>query len=258
MTNLSASESETLDQAAAALLAARRARTPLAAAPVGLSLTSEAEAYGVQRRTLAALGANGGWKVGAPGPEGAPNRAPMPLSGFHPSPATLAASEFSFVGAEGEIALRFARDLPPRAEPYSREEVVAAVGSVHAAIEIVDSRFQDRKAVGGFWPLADLQNHGAFVLGSGIEDWSALSLVDHPVVFTIDGEVRVDRTGGNPGGDPLRLVTWLANQLAATEGGLKAGEVVTTGAVTGLILVTAGQKVHVRFPGLGEAFLTLV
>src|SRR3984885_6491689 len=41
---------------------------------------------------------------------------------------------------EAEFAFRFARDLPPRTNPYSVLEVLEAVGTLHPAIEIPDSR----------------------------------------------------------------------------------------------------------------------
>ena len=44
---------------------------------------------------------------------------------------------------EPEFAFRMGRDLPPRATPYTVDEVLAAVETLHPAIEIPDSRFGD-------------------------------------------------------------------------------------------------------------------
>ena len=45
--------------------------------------------------------------------------------------------------AEAEFAFRMERDLAPRATAYTVAEVLAAVDSLHPAIEIPDSRFND-------------------------------------------------------------------------------------------------------------------
>src|ERR1700679_1729648 len=50
--------------------------------------------------------------------------------------------------AELEFAFRMGRDLPPRTEPYSQDEVLAAVESLHPEIELPDSRFRHFERAG--------------------------------------------------------------------------------------------------------------
>jgi 2-keto-4-pentenoate hydratase len=50
-------------------------------------------------------------------------------------------------------------------------------------------------------------------------------------------------------GEPLRLVVWLANTLAARGEMLRAGQVVTTGA---LLLAPIGHAVDATWRGLGS------
>src|SRR3954466_9083931 len=45
--------------------------------------------------------------------------------------------------AEPEFAFRLAHNLPPRPAPYTTKEALAAVGTLHPAIELPDSRFDD-------------------------------------------------------------------------------------------------------------------
>jgi 2-keto-4-pentenoate hydratase len=42
-------------------------------------------------------------------------------------------------GVEAEIAFLLGKDLPPRAAPHSREELVIAIASCHPAIELLES-----------------------------------------------------------------------------------------------------------------------
>ena len=67
--------------------------------------------------------------------------------------------------AEPEFAFRMRIDLPPRPTPYSVEEVLAAVDTLHPAIEIPDSRFADFIKAGEAQIIADNACAHLFVLG---------------------------------------------------------------------------------------------
>ena len=66
-----------------------------------------------------------------------------------------------------------------------------------------------------------------------------------------------EATGGNLAGDVFRLVTWLANHTAQRCGGLRAGQVVTTGSCTGVQSVAPATRVRAAFPGIDSAEATL-
>jgi 2-keto-4-pentenoate hydratase len=59
-------------------------------------------------------------------------------------------------------------------------------------------------------------------------------------------------------GSPLTAVTWLANWVAAGEDGLKREQLVASGNCTGITSIFPGDVVTVRFPGRGEARVTLL
>jgi 2-keto-4-pentenoate hydratase len=216
-------------QAAASFLLAARSGGLPAAFPPELAPQSEADAYEIQRLTIAALGPIGGWKVGADGPDAQPNCAPMPKSGLHEAPATLHGADFTTREVESEIALVLARDLPLRDAPYTRDEIIAAIGSCHPGIEVLQSRFAG--PVDRLSTLADLSRHGAYVTGAPIPGWEHIDFTHVTVTQAIGEDVRHGR--GNPAGDMIRLVQWLASTGAAWAGGLRAGQVITTGSWTG-------------------------
>ena len=74
-------------------------------------------------------------------------------------------------------------------------------------------------------------------------------------MLSIDGVIRVERTGSNTSGDLLRLPVYLANEGAARTGGLKAGQWITTGSWTGLVLATADSTVDAVFSTAGRVQL---
>jgi len=241
--------------AAALLLQARASGTLLAGLPEALAPRTAAAAYAVQQSLMTELGEIGGWKVGAPGPTAEPNCAPMPAGGIHRSPAVLAAAEFAAPFTEPEIAFLLRADLPARAAPYTAAEVEAAIASCHPAIEVVQSRFANPDAAGALANLADLIRHGAFVYGDAIEDWQSIDFPSLAIVQTIEGGPT--RNGvGNPAGDMMRLMLWLANEGAVWAGGLRAGQIVTCGSWTGMTPAGRGEVVT-AFAGVPPVVLRL-
>jgi len=240
------------------LLAARRTGRPIETLPAALTPATADAAYAVQDSVAAALGAIAGWKVGAASPTAEPNCAPLFAAWVAASPARWPAARFRLRGIEGELAFRFGRALPPRAAPYGEDEVWAAIGTLHPAIELVESRFVDFRAMDRFALLADFGSNGAFCYGAAaVSDWRAVDFLRQPAVLTIDGKEVARAIGGNAAGHPRRLLTWLANHRAARGSGIAAGDIVTTGTHTGLVFAEPGATVTVRFAGLGEASLTL-
>jgi 2-keto-4-pentenoate hydratase len=149
------------------------------------------------------------------------------------SGAVLSGPTYRYRVLEAEIAFLLGRDLPERSSPYTRDEVLAAIASCHPAIEELESGLTDPKAANNFSALADLQTHGAFIYGPAFADWRSLDFTKERVILSIDGAVRVERTGSNTSGDLLRLLPYLANEGAARTGGLRAGQWITTGSWTG-------------------------
>ncbi len=233
--------------AAASFLLAARGAGAGGLLPAGLRPVTAADAYEIQRLTVASLGPVGGWKVGAAGPEAPPNCAPMPQAGLHQSPAMLPGAGFTTRDIESEIAFVLGRDLKPRAAPYARAEIVGAIASCHPGIEVLQSRFADVAAADPLSLLADLIRHGAYVLGAPITDWQAIDFSQMEVAQTIDGATL--RRRGNPAGDMIRLVAWLADQGAVWAGGLRRGQIVTCGSWTGATAAPSAWAVQAAFDG---------
>ena len=240
-----------VNSAAELFLDARHTGHRLAQLPQDVRPATLADAYAIQDAVASKLGAIGGWKVGARSASSEPTCAPLPAALIVRSPQRFAAGRFALNGVEAELAFTLSDDLPARAEPYRIADVAAAVTTMHPAIEVVDSRFVEMSAVDPLSVLADFQSHGALVVGAGVPlpascDWSM-----QPVTLDIDGARVVDTRGGNPAGDVLGLLAWVANHVAARNGGLRRGDIVTTGSWTGLRFVAPGARVDAEFAGIG-------
>lgn len=244
--------SSEIDQASTLLLEARRSAQPLNLP--SWQPTDQATAYLIQERVSTALGPVGGWKTGASAPGVQAIAAPLPASRVWRSPATLVDGEFRLRGIELEVAFLLAEDLPPRPTDYSLDEVLAAVSGVHAAIEVVESRFTDMASVPPLWKLADHQCNGGFVAGEPLADWQARDLASLPVNIKVNGQLVMEKTGTNPVGDPRRLLAFLANHCKG-RGGLRAGQWITTGSYIGILPVTSGALVQAKLAGAAEVSL---
>lgn len=250
---VSASRRSEMMDAANALGDARRTKKALVDLPQSLRPNSPIEAYVIQDELALAFGPVGGWKVGAPDAEATPMFAPMPTIWTAASGAVLRGLRYR--GLEAEVAFYLGKDLPRRATPYSRDEVLAAIASCHPAIEVLESGFEDPAKVDRLSMIGDLQMHGGFIFGPACPDWKSANFDQEGVALAVDGIVRVEKVGGNTAGDLLRLLPWLANEGALRTGGLKAGQWITTGSWTGNTIAEKHSTVDVQFTTLGRVEL---
>ncbi len=250
------------ERAAELLVAARRDACAItldgALAPQTLD-----EAYAIQGALARKSGPVAGWKIAGVSPEqlqalkiDRPIAAPVLEAYRRPAPATLRAAGFIIVIIEGEFDFILGRDLPPRAKPYSQDEVIEAVAELRPAIELVDSRVG--RASSTLVKLADCFSNGALILGSPVADWRQLDLLNHEVSINIDGKVAAMGKGSVVPGGPLHALLTLANNPPPWSGGLKAGQAVTTGAAALTQQLEPGaHEVVVDFGTLGDVRLSL-
>jgi 2-keto-4-pentenoate hydratase len=236
--------------AADLLIEARRSRRQVAV-PDGAPDTAAA-AFSVQDRVAAAFGGVAGWKVGSKTPNDEPMTAPILAGLVRPGPADWPSSSLHMIGVEAEIAFRIGRDLPAGGAPLSRAELRDAIASVHAAIEVVDTRLVGWPEVPLLWAVADNQTNGGLVYDPEGVAWTDQDFGQAPVRLTIDGEIVLDGRGGNSAGEPVWLLAWLVEHARTTRGGLPAGTMVTTGSCSGMIFVEPGAVVAAEFPGIGR------
>jgi 2-keto-4-pentenoate hydratase len=243
---VSSSERAWLRQAAELLLVARR-ENPLVELPADLRPQSVEDAYVIQDWMTDNMGEIGGWKVG--GPKGqTPTCAPIFAENIAANNSLLAGPYHRMRGVEAEVAFCLGKNLPHRGHAYARDEIVAAIKSCNACIEVLESAFVDPDKVDRLSVLADMQMQGAFVHGPAFENWQNIDWAGETVKLSVDGMLRVEDKGSNPGGnDLIALVTWLANEGSRFTDGLKAGQWITTGTWTGKSLASAGSIVKVEF-----------
>ncbi|MBM3518627.1 MAG: hydratase [Alphaproteobacteria bacterium] len=249
-------------RAAALLAAARARRRPLPGLPPDCRPETLADAYAIQNLVVKGLGAPVGWKVGATS-QGAqkllatdePFRGRLIEGHCHRSPATLSRADFFLGIVEIEHAFRMARDLPPLGAPYDAAAVVTAVEAHLPAFEIIDSRYTEWTTRGALQLIADNGVGGSFVMGEPWRGWRHVDLARHPVAIVRNGSQVSVGSGERVLGHPLKSLAWLANDLASSGLGLRAGDIVTTGSCADIIAAEAEDLFVGDFGTLGRVEL---
>ncbi|ACK52298.1 fumarylacetoacetate (FAA) hydrolase [Methylocella silvestris BL2] len=236
---------------AALLIDAQETGASIGELPVNARISSREEAYRVQSALARRLGPIVGWKVGRKAADAPASRAPLFANRTHPSGAKFERDAFRLFLLEAELAFRFRSGLPPIGRPYARDEVLTAISEVVVAFEIIDSRFRDWPTVAPELLLADLLSHGAMVVGSGVPMPDHPSFINTSVSLAVDDRMIISRDGGNPAGDVIDLVVWLANDLLDVGAALRAGDLVTTGSYTCMERLAPGSSAEASFAGVG-------
>jgi 2-keto-4-pentenoate hydratase len=253
---------EAAARAAEILLRARTEHLAIQSLPPDVRPRNLLDAYQIQGRLVGMIEDYPiGWKVGATSETAQRHlRVPGPFCGRmfdktrKRSEAKFPRAQFlSFCLIEPEFAFRLGSALMPRKAAYGRDEVSAAIASVHPAIEVVDSRYADWLTVGTPSIVADNAAHGAFVYGRGITDWQSLDLRSQQVQLYRNGQVVARGFGQAALGDPLNVVVWLANHLSQREERMPAGSFISTGIVTDISYAEAGDEFMAEFGPLGRA-----
>ena len=243
--------------AARLLIAAHRTGQALDRLPEDLRPATIEDAYAIQDHVTAALGAVTAWKVGQGGPTGPISIAPIYADRVYASGVTLDPAKLPDAALEMEFAFRMSQDLPDRPQPYAYDEVVAAIEGFCPCIEVLGSRFKDRTGFTAAENLADGNANGALVYAGPLTDWSGLDFTTQKVELAIDGNIVQSAVGTHPAGDPVKLVVWTANHLMARTGGLKRGDVVTTGSLDGATPVGAGSRGVATYGAFGRVEVAL-
>ncbi len=149
---------------------------------------------------------------------------------------------------EAEVAFVVGSDLTGHAPTYA--EFLRCLGYALPAIEIVDSAIADWK-ITLVDTVADNASSGLYVLGDQPVDIGRLSLGEIGMEMSNNGQTVSVGTGAACLGHPLRAAFWLARTMLARGQGLRAGQVILSGALGPMVPVAAGDVVRASLGGLG-------
>lgn len=156
--------------------------------------------------------------------------------------------EGGFAAVEAELVIRIAVDPPQRAE-WTLDEVADYVGSLHIGVEVASSPLATLNDLGPGAVISDFGNNWGVIVGPEIENWRSLEeigaqtfvdgeLVGHGVAFTRQGA--------------LGALAFTLMKCAERGRQLRAGDVISTGMITGVHDIRIGQTSRHAFGEHGE------
>jgi 2-keto-4-pentenoate hydratase len=241
----------------------RRAIEPFTDADPTLGM---ADGYAVQAELTQLILADGdairGYKVGLTSKPmqkmigvDRPDYGPVLASTVYHSGDEVSLSRFIQPKIEAEIVFVLGTEL--RGPDVTRADARAAVAGIAASVEIVDSRFADWR-IKLADTVADLASNGAVAMSDDLVPLGDLDPRLIGMVLTRNGELVDTGAGAAALGDPLAVVAWLANTLAANGIALEPGHLVMTGALHAAVPMAAGDVFRAEFDRLGEVVVRVV
>ena len=248
-----------MTRTAQVLVSARRTATPVAAYPGDIPATMR-DAYQIQELAIALWGEDiAGWKVGLVrpdwrdraqaerlvGPIFAPNVWPESGDGSTWLPVIVGGTAC----VEAELVLEVGCPIDPGARTWTRAEALRCLGRIRPGVELAGSPVPNLNALGPMAVASDFGNNAGLLVGpdgpAELETWADIefrtwvngSLIGAATVVTV------------PGG-PLESFRFALETITARGHSLRAGDLIATGAVTGVHDVVAGQSAHLEFGDL--------
>ncbi len=227
---------------------------------------NDAEAYAVQGEVTALLDSEQvGWKLGATNAKALellgferPFVGPLLAMHFHHMNDDLAVYPEHGPALETEFLVALASDLPPRKEPYSDDEVMAAVDYVCPSFEVIGCRLDCGLTSAGPLLIADGAANMAVIPGKPVADWRKADLSDQPLTVTVNGtEVATGSSSLLMWGNPFGAVSHLASHPQVAGRGLRAGDRIMTGTCGGVLPLKSGDQASADFGVLGTVRLTV-
>ncbi|GAA0645198.1 2-keto-4-pentenoate hydratase [Brevundimonas lenta] len=150
-----------------------------------------------------------------------------------------------FAAVEAEYVLELGETAPDR-DGWTAETVAPLVERVFIGVEIAGSPFAGINNHGPAVTASDFGNNAGLILGREVASWRE-RLSGLTCSMTIDGAV-IGRGGAAliPGG-PLDSLAFLLNLLHQRGRRLEAGQLISTGAATGVHDIVAGQSAIADF-----------
>jgi 2-keto-4-pentenoate hydratase len=160
--------------------------------------------------------------------------------------------EGGFAAVEAEFVFRLTGDPPPDKLTWTAEEAARLPSALHVGIETAGSPLAAINDLGPPVVVCDFGNNAGLLLGPEVAGWRDRPLESLTCETFI--EHRSVGRGGAPSlpGGPLAAFAFALQRCAARAKPLAAGDLVSTGATTGIHEIMSGEHVCVRFSDIGE------
>jgi 2-keto-4-pentenoate hydratase len=154
-----------------------------------------------------------------------------------------------FAAVEAEIVLRVNEDAPANKTNWTIDEAAELVRSFHLGVETAGSPLATLNELGPGAIVGDFGNNWGVIVGSTVGEWRSIHEI---VALTFIEDALCGRGTAFIRQGALGALAFALNKCAELGRPLRAGDVISTGAITGVHDIKAGQRSRVVFEGCGE------
>ncbi len=156
-----------------------------------------------------------------------------------------------FAAVEAEYMFEIGEDAPAEKTSYTTADAAALVKRMICGIETAGSPLATINVVGPLAVVSDFGNNNGIIVGPDVPDWRACVMSELTCETFINGKSVGTGAAANVAGGPIESLRFVAELCAGRGRPLKAGMLITTGAITGIHDVVPGELARVEFKGLG-------
>ncbi|BBB25846.1 hypothetical protein [Amphritea japonica] len=202
----------------------------------------------------------GGWKCALPieidGLKEVPVLAPIFTESVYQGSCCSMNTDEGVCKIEPEIAFQFGQTLPRRPQPYTDQEIVAALSGARLSLELIQSRYLDPDSISYFEHLSDCLFNQGLYLGPEISLEQAFKASEIEFSLKIGSiSESVGISGKHPNIYPQVPLFWLVNFLRERGRGIEAGQWVITSSYAGVIEIPTDKVFTLAYEKLGEISL---
>ena len=163
-----------------------------------------------------------------------------------------------FAAVEAEFVFRLGADAPDGKIDWTLDEAAAIARDLYIGIETAGSPLATINELGPRVVVSDFGNNAGMLLGPRIPDWRVAHTPLLDCASYIDGHQVGTGVVETLASGPLVALAFALSRCARNGRPLRAGHLVTTGAVTGIHDIVAGQSARVDFGSHGSLFCRAV
>jgi 2-keto-4-pentenoate hydratase len=154
-----------------------------------------------------------------------------------------------FAAVEAEIVLRVNEDAPANKTNWTIDEAAELVRSFHLGVETAGSPLATLNDLGPGAIIGDFGNNWGVIVGSMVGEWRSIAEI---IALTFIEDALCGRGTAFIRQGALGALAFALNKCAERGRPLRAGDVVSTGAITGVHDIKVGQRSRLVFEGCGE------
>lgn len=157
--------------------------------------------------------------------------------------------EGGFAAVEAELVLRLSEDAPLAKKTWSLDEAAELVGSFHLGVETAGSPLATLNELGPGAIISDFGNNWGVLVGADIGGWRAIETI---VALSFIDDALAGRGTASVREGALGALAFALGKCAERGRPLRAGDIISTGAITGVHDIRIGQQSRHVFEGCGE------